>query len=96
MDKKEEIKDVKSEEKKTVAKKKMAEKPAQSKDPSGTRAIVSVAPSQLKAVVSIGEKKYKVIRHFKRTTGEWLLAVPEGKSVPEADWLAGKVDLGLL
>jgi hypothetical protein len=80
---------------KPVAKKKVAKKSAGPSDPTGTRSIVSVAPSQLKAVVSIGEKKYKVTRHMKRSTGEWLLAVPGGKSVLESDWLEGKATIGL-
>lgn len=94
-EKKEVTKNVKSEEKKPAATKKVEKKPAGPKDPTGTRAIVSVAPSQLKAVVSIGDKKHKVIRHLKRSTGEWLLAVPGGKSVVESDWLEGKADIGL-
>lgn len=91
----EEKKPESKEEAKPVAKKKVDKKPEGPKDPTGTRAIVSVAPSELKAVVSIGDKKYKVVRHLKRKTGEWLLAVPGGKSVSESDWLEGKAHIGL-
>lgn len=95
MTEKKEIKDVEKKDEKPAAKKKVAKKASGPKDPTGSRSVVSVAPAQLKAVVSVGDKKYKVIRHLKRSTGEWMLAVPHGKSVTESDWLEGKASIGL-
>lgn len=82
-------------EKKAEAAPKKEEPAAKGKDPSGSREVVEIHPTRNKAVVKIGEKKYKVIRHIKRQTGAAYLAIPHGKSVLEADWLAGKADIGI-